>query len=211
MSTRISTLENIHSLKSFAKNGIFVCFWRVTETQSMPFLMPSLTLNDVSFCEISSHNFSQATSTKCPFFYCPLKSWRIRLRATSIMVHTWFTGTIEWISLIICLNPMWQWSDTKSWIWRNGPRRGTYSVLKRAELWTSRECNCILWSLNSRISSAMHTFWSQNGGLLMRWTWHPISLGQRRNVTKYIVSCRPDIFVTINTWMRYTVNDFMSE
>ena len=82
--------------------------------------------------------------------------------------------------------------DTKSWTWRNIPRRGTYSVLKNVELWTSRECNCILWRLNSRILSAMHTFWSQNGGWLMRWPWHPISLGQRRNVTKYIVSCVPN-------------------
>jgi len=102
-------------------------------------------------------------------------------------------------------------SDTKSWIWRNIPRRGTYSVLERVELWISKECNCILWRLNSRISSAMHTLWSLKGGWLMRLPRHPISLGQRRNVTKYIVSCRPDIFVTKITWMRYTVNDFMGE
>ncbi len=74
----------------------------------MPFLMPSLTLNNVSFCEMLSHNFSQATSTKCPFCYCPLKSWRIRLRVSSVMVHVWFTGIIVWISLIIFLNRMLQ-------------------------------------------------------------------------------------------------------
>ena len=151
----------------------------------MPFLMPSLTLNNVSFCEMLSHNFSQATSTKCPFCYCPLKSWRIRLRVSSVMVHVWFTGIIVWISLIIFLNRMLQ-SWHKIMNLKKHTKKGNILSIKNVELWTTRECNCILWRLNSRILSAMHTGW------LMSWPWHPISLGQRRNVTKYIVSCVPN-------------------
>ena len=170
--------------------------------------LPIIFLSKKQRFTISSITFLE----KWPFCSYPLISWRILSRATSIMVHIWFTGTIVLISLIIFLNRMLQSSDSKSWIWRNIPKRGTYSVLERVEWWKSKECNCILSRLNSKISSAMHTLWSQNGGWLMKLPRHPISLGQRRNVTKSIDSCaqdRPDHFFVIIAWMRHTVNNFM--
>ena len=45
----------------------------------------------------------------------------------SITVHLWFTGTIVWKFLFLVFNRTRFSSDMKSWIWRNIPRRGTYS------------------------------------------------------------------------------------